>query len=55
MYVYNFEECGEHGNSNNADGDWNGSIESDNHDAEHDAQPKAVAEPDCEPESGVES
>jgi hypothetical protein len=51
VYVYNVEECGEHGNSNNADGDWNGSRESVNHEAE----PESFADSYCEPESGVES
>jgi len=52
VYVYDFEECGEHGN--NADGDGNGSIKSDNNDTKHDAEPESFADANCEPESGVE-
>jgi len=55
VYVHNVEECGEHGNGNDADGDGNGSVKSVNHDAEHDAESATIAEPDCESESGVES
>ena len=50
MYVYIVEEYGEIAN-----GERNGSFESDDNNAEHDAEPESFAKPDCEPESGGES
>jgi hypothetical protein len=45
VYFYNVEEHGEQGKSrHHANGDGNGSIESVNDDAKHDAKPEAIAE-----------